>query len=298
MTSIPTSRPAAGPASLAAAPAPVRPGAAAHAIAWCYENLTALSSDLTPRPAINTLFHFLVSVCTAPGSPRHTSDTLTHPTIAPIIAPLRRLCSAAESALESHHAYRIAGRLDPPESFPYTSNYALLARLELHTLLGTPHPPPQDARVLFLGCGPMPLSVLSLAAIAPGWRFTGVDICPRAIDLARGVATVHGALAERCEWIVDDAEEPTEVDVGAFDIVFVAGLVEAKERVFKMVAARGRRGAAVVLRSARGLREVLYPAVDEEMVWQMGLEVVGVAHPEGEVVNSVLVARVPSGSRM
>ena len=50
-------------------------------------------------------------------------------------------------------------------------------------------------------------------------------------------------------------------------------------------------GALLLVRSARGLRTLLYPAVEPAAL--AGLDVLTTVHPTGEVINSVIVARTP-----
>ncbi|KAK6196900.1 hypothetical protein LQW54_011103 [Pestalotiopsis sp. IQ-011] len=82
-----------------------------------------------------------------------------------------------------------------------------------------------------------------------------------------------------------------------FDVVFLAALVGAsardKEDVVVAVARRMRPGALMVVRSAHGLRTVLYPVVDlsSDRLREV-LQVETVTHPYGKVVNSVIIARV------
>jgi nicotianamine synthase len=52
-------------------------------------------------------------------------------------------------------------------------------------------------------------------------------------------------------------------------------------------------GAALVVRSAHGARGFLYPVVDPEEIRRGGFDVLAVHHPEGEVINSVIIARKP-----
>jgi nicotianamine synthase len=48
-----------------------------------------------------------------------------------------------------------------------------------------------------------------------------------------------------------------------------------------------------VVRSAHGARGFLYPVVDPEEIRRGGFDVLAVHHPEGEVINSVIIARKP-----
>ncbi|KAL2145826.1 hypothetical protein VTI28DRAFT_6123 [Corynascus sepedonium] len=87
-------------------------------------------------------------------------------------------------------------------------------------------------------------------------------------------------------------------DLAEFDVVYLAALVGLsradKERIVLGVADRMRPGALLVARSAWGLRTCLYPEVDlaATAALRRRLECCVVVHPYGQVVNSVIVARV------
>ncbi|AEO57122.1 hypothetical protein MYCTH_2302937 [Thermothelomyces thermophilus ATCC 42464] len=87
-------------------------------------------------------------------------------------------------------------------------------------------------------------------------------------------------------------------DLAEFDVVYLAALVGLsradKERIVLAVAGRMRPGALLVARSAWGLRTCLYPEVDlaATPALRRRLECCVVVHPYGQVVNSVIVARV------
>ncbi|KAL2192127.1 Nicotianamine synthase [Thermothelomyces heterothallicus CBS 203.75] len=89
-----------------------------------------------------------------------------------------------------------------------------------------------------------------------------------------------------------------EEDLAEFDVVYLAALVGLsradKERIVLAVAGRMRPGALLVARSAWGLRTCLYPEVDlaATPALRRRLECCVVVHPYGQVVNSVIVARV------
>ncbi|KAF3016814.1 hypothetical protein E8E14_010316 [Neopestalotiopsis sp. 37M] len=94
-----------------------------------------------------------------------------------------------------------------------------------------------------------------------------------------------------------NAEAKSASGLGRFDVVFLAALVgvspREKEDIVISVARRMKSGALMVVRSAHGLRTVLYPEVDlsSERLRNV-LQVETITHPYGHVVNSVIIARV------
>ena len=252
--------------------------------------------SLSPSPEVNALFTALVTACI----PRSTVDVeRLGPELQAMRAGLIRLCADAEALLEAHYSDLLAGfdnPLDHLTLFPYFSNYLLLSELE-HGLLARHVPGPPPARVAFVGSGPLPLSSLVLAARhLPAAAFDNYDICGDANDRARRLVRADAALAARMAFRTSDVADVTR-DLAGYDVVFLAALVgmaaEEKARVVEHLGRHMAPGAALVVRSAHGARGFLYPVVDPEEIRRGGFDVLAVHHPEGEVINSVIIARKP-----
>jgi nicotianamine synthase len=225
--------------------------------------------SLSPSPEVNALFTDLVTACI----PRSTVDVeRLGPELQRMRAGLIRRCADAEALLEAHYSDLLAALEDNPLDhlplFPYLGNYLLLGELE-HGLLARHVPGPPPARVAFVGSGPLPLSSLVRA---------------------------DAALAARMAFRTSDVAHVTR-DLAAYDVVFLAALVgmaaEEKARVVDHLGRHMAPGAALVVRSAHGARAFLYPVVDPDEIRRGGFDVLAVHHPEGEVINSVIVARKP-----
>lgn len=252
------------------------------------------STDLRPGPVVDRAFGDLVGLCC------HPPEGCTGPVLdrlAPHLDALRALCAAGEGYLEQHWADRIAGAADPRaelERFPYLGNYHDLVQMELAALhaLGIPVP----RRAVVLGSGPLPLTGLVLAQ-EHGASVVHVDRDPAAVRAGAAVAAATGTGA-RVRSVVADLESPWPTSaltaaLGRADLVLVGALVgvdpAAKAAVTARLAAAVRPGTPLLVRSAAGLRTVLYPQVGAEDL--PGLEVLLEVHPHTDVVNSVLVAR-------
>ncbi|MEU4362441.1 nicotianamine synthase family protein [Promicromonospora sp. NPDC023987] len=243
-------------------------------------------SHLRPDPHTNALFGDLVqAILSAPD--RQAREILAHPEIESRRSAIRDLSARGETALEHAWAEHIATAPDPRAAlatFPYLDNYDRLTALEVRLLV---HAGGAPRSVAMLGCGPLPLSTLGYAD-ALGCPVVGLDRDPAAVDLARRVATRTGA--SRVQF-----EEADAADVGlmGYDAVVLAALVgetpSAKAAILHRVAGAMRPGAMLLARSARGLRGLLYPAVD--LGAMPGFEVLEVVHPTDDVINSVVVAR-------
>lgn len=266
-------------------------------IVWLHEQLSRVD-HLGPAPEVNALFQELVQVCL------HADDRTAPPVLADarirrLRPDLLRLCSQGESLLEQAWAHRVLAASDPwaeLSRFTYLENYQQLSRLEMHTLAGAGHVPRPGGRVCFLGGGPLPVSAL-LMHRELGAAVDVVDNEPQAADLARRLLNrlapspgLHVAQAD-----ATSAEDMAQLLAGC-DLVVVAALVghtrEQKRAVLRAVGRALDPGAYLVVRSAHGLRSLLYAVVEPgEVAEAAGCVPQVLVHPLSDVVNSVLVAR-------
>lgn len=252
------------------------------------------ATDLRPGPAVDAAFGELVGLCCHP--PEICTGTVLDRLAADLDA-LRALCAVGEGRMEEHWAGRIVAAADPRAElgrFPYLNNYHDLVRLELAALGAVGDPPPR--RVVVLGSGPLPLTGLVLAQ-RHGAAVLHVDRDPGAVRAGNAVVAATGGGA-RVRSLVADLESPRltpelAAELGRADLVLVGALVGAdadtKAEITARLAGVVRPGARLLVRSAAGLRTVLYPPVTAEDL--PGLEVLLEVHPRTDVVNSVLVAR-------
>jgi nicotianamine synthase len=266
-------------------------------IVWLHERLSRLGS-LAPGPDVNALFQELVRVCVN-ADDRAAPPVLADARIRRLRPDLLRLCSQGESLLELTWAHRVLAAADPGAElgrFTYLENYRQLSRLELHALRGAGHVPGPGSRVCFLGGGPLPVSAL-LMHRELGAPVDVADNEPRAAGLARRLLDrlapgpgLHVAQADAmC------AGDMAQLLAGC-DVVVVAALVGHtsgdKRAVLRAVGRALAPGAYLVLRSAHGLRSLLYAVVEPGDVTEAaGCVPQVLVHPLGDVVNSVLVAR-------
>ncbi|KAL2256461.1 hypothetical protein VTK26DRAFT_1629 [Humicola hyalothermophila] len=292
-------------------------------VQWLVRNIVGTHAellklpDLKPGKAINQLLGNLVSICSEIYDRDIVEKVLTNRQVLAILPSLRQICAEAESCLELHWVGHILeGQASPSSpdsvlarlhSFPYYANYEALTRLELCTILSATSP--SDAapcRVAFIGSGPLPLTSLCLLhalkedALVRGMSATArppvvlnIDHDPAAIAASLKLSLALGSASAGTKPLGQDQHQ----DLAEFDVVYLAALVGMsqleKEEIVLAVAGRMRRGALLVVRSAWGLRTCLYPEVDlatERLLER--LEVCVVMHPYGQVVNSVVVARV------
>jgi nicotianamine synthase len=266
-------------------------------IVWLHEQLSRLGS-LAPAPDVNALFRELVQVCVHADG-RTAPPVLADARIQRLRPDLLRLCAQGESLLEQAWAHRVLEAADPwaeLSRFTYLENYQQLSRLEMHTLAGAGHVPRPGGRACFLGGGPLPVSAL-LMHRELGAAVDVVDNEPQAADLARRllnrVAPGPGLYVAQAD--ATSAEDMAPLLAGC-DVVVVAALVghtpEQKRAVLRAVGRALDPGAYLVVRSAHGLRSLLYAVVEPgEVAEAAGCVPQVLVHPLTDVVNSVLVAR-------
>lgn len=199
------------------------------------------------------------------------------------------------------------------KEFPYFDNYVDLTIFELNNIMSaTSTVPPR--KFAFLGSGPMPLTSLCLLTalretgssiliraidgthdMAGPLEVYNIDRDANAIDLSKKLCGVLGPRAEGMRFVCDNAGSDG-YDLQTFDVVYMAALVgrsqKEKEEVMLNIARKMRPGALLVVRSAWNLKTCLYGEVDITSrrltnVLEPCLE----AHPYGQIVNSVIIAR-------
>jgi nicotianamine synthase len=259
----------------------------------------ALGAGLEPSGPVDRIFAGLVDLC-APGvdgAGAVLADTVLADTRVAAVAPrLRALCADGEYRLELAWARRVAAARDAESTvsaFPYWENYRALTALELHTAAGL-RTDPVPARICVLGSGPLPLTAL-LTARELGRPVDAVDVDPEATALAGDVLRrLPGGELVRPH-LADAQDFP---GVAEADLVVLAALVgpdpARKHAVIASVAERMRPGAVLLVRSAYGLRTLLYPPVGPADLAAAGagrLRLLAEVHPLHEVVNSLVVAQ-------
>lgn len=257
----------------------------------------AACRDLQPGPVVDAAFRRLVRLVV--DTPDERADAiLAHVALRDVADDLRSLCFEGEYQLEAAWALRIAESRDPVDEldrFPFAGNYRLLHAMEREAVERLAGAGGRAVRVAFVGSGPLPLTAFLLAG--EGVPVDNLDRDAAALALSRRVAGALGVTALGFGRM--DAGGGEGVDLAGHGLVILAALVGRtpgeKARVIAHLADAMAPGALLLVRSARGLRTLLYPAVDPGTL--AGLDVLGTVHPTGEVINSVIVARKPPKGR-
>jgi nicotianamine synthase len=261
-----------------------------------YQRLRAQDS-LAPSPTVDALFGDLVHAC-GYAADVDAAAVLADPRIRTLQPEFLHLCAEGETLLEQAWARRILAADDPhaeTAAFPYLDNYRHLTRMEIHALSGAGYRPQAGSRICFVGGGPLPLSAVFLHQEF-GIEVDVVDRDPDAVALSRDLVQrlVPGG---QVRVLAADATSVAAMAaaVAGCAVVVVAALV-GLDRAQKQTVLRGlgtlmAPGSHLVVRSAAGLRSLLYPVVNPQDVHEAQFTPEVLVHPLGEVVNSVLVAR-------
>jgi len=166
------------------------------------------------------------------------------------------------------------------EEFPYYDNYVDLTHMELSALSSVM--PESPSRIAFIGSGPLPLSTLCIldtlknlrqSQKLPNWsntpstsvKYPYILNVDRDLDATKLAISLCESLGKRTEGIYHQQTDATSHDLSLrnFHVVFLAALVgnsqEEKEVILMDIAGKMDVGSFVVIRTAHGLRTLLYP---------------------------------------
>lgn len=205
-----------------------------------------------------------------------------HPQISKVTPQLRVLCSTGEGKLEAFWADKIAHPTGNGEwlygamnllvlmpitaqltlnDFPYYDNYTELTRLELNHIRTANNTP---RTFVFLGCGPLPLTSFCIIDQLdhPDVSILNVDFSDTAIAKASALSRYIKYPEPSMSFCCDKAGG-TKHDLSDADVVYFAALVgssaQEKKVLLRSVVEVMKPGALLVIRTAWGLRKLLYP---------------------------------------
>ncbi|PZP39306.1 MAG: hypothetical protein DI585_04500 [Pseudomonas fluorescens] len=248
--------------------------------------------DLSPSPTINGLFNRLVGL-----TETSIAEETTHTIIAQlkddgILTRLHHICAHGEGKMEAYWAAKLAsGEQDIEDTlaeFPYYAEYEALAAKEIELLTQhAAHP----QRVLFVGSGPLPLSAYMMAKNFEV-KVDMLDIESHAHTCAMRWVT-HTPERRFLNCIHSDIRNVT--NFANYDAIFLAALAGVsateKQEILAHLAQHMHAGQALVVRSADGLRRILYQQLTEETLSDFTVHTTWKA--TGKVVNSVIIATKP-----
>ncbi|WP_211830694.1 nicotianamine synthase family protein [Kistimonas asteriae] len=252
-----------------------------------YRKISLLDS-LKPCQKVNTLFQELCFLVTKNYSSSLVENILNDSDIKSIIFDLHKLCAEGEYLLELHWSEKIALSSCPKEflkKFPYSENYYSLCRLEYHAMVASLGSKPE--KILFLGAGPLPLSVIIYSSFY-NLSCTLLDKSEEACSYAEVILSKLDVRVDNI--ICSDSEFYKSYD--NYDVIIFAALngINKKEKlnIACNVSENSSQDTLLLFRSSYDLRRLLYPEVnlDKLRFINKSLEI----NPFNHIINSIIIA--------
>jgi hypothetical protein len=197
------------------------------------------------------------------------------------LADSQLICGAEDSVLD------IVARL------PYWNIYMALVSEELSALrqLNRQAGQMEKSPIVFIGSGPMPLSPIILHLFGEV-EVICLEIDPAAYEASCSFLEKVGLKPKVRVILVNGAS----FDYSSYSRIFVASLVRNKRAVLEQIS-RTSTDPLVAVRTAEGMRQIMYEAIDELQLNKQGWRIIGRTSPDGNlVINSTLFLDRLSGS--
>ncbi len=235
--------------------------------------------NLKPSIVVNQVFDQLVAIIYH-HEKEHTEYQLEYVLyqLRSILPDLQYLCSQAEYELEKHWSKKIIDYPDAISKFSYYQHYQKLIAWEKQIANSI------DQKVLFIGAGPLPLSAML-------WNQNSknkIDCIDKDLEACQLGTACLGALNHELRYIWSDIYQHTQFN---YDLIILGALVgqnnEQKQIILNHIARHVKPQTKVLVRSSKGLRQLLYPALKTIKINQW--KVLSISHPADEIINSVVL---------
>jgi len=204
---------------------------------------------------------------------RQLQDKLSEAEFLAELGDSRRICESGDFVLETF------------TRLPNWNIYMALVSKELSTLRRFIREDSlaEKSAIVFVGSGPMPLSPIILHL------FGDVEVICLEMDTAAYDASSslleHLGLGTKVSVIMKNG---SDFDYSAYSRIFVASLVRNKQAVLEQIS-RTSPNPLVAIRTAEGMRQIMYEAVDESQLNKQGWRILGRTRPDDNlVINSTL----------
>lgn len=258
-------------------------------------NTLASQTDLSPNnPLINeSLSRYVGAIVEADEAIADKDRVLDDPFVRSKMPEMMNLLSRAEFAMEQYFAKLLAQDGPMPLSglrrFWYRANYEALVQNEVGgirsfakgtDILGDPRP------MAFVGSGPLPLSAVDYH-LQTGKPCVCIELDAQAVEDSRKLIANLGL----SDVIAVVRQDGSKTDYSPYSMIFVAALVENKDQVLDRIRDTASN-AMIGVRSADGLKKLLYTPVNITQVEQRGFAHCGTTHGTPEAVNSTCFFRM------
>lgn len=249
----------------------------------------ARETDLSPaNEAVTAMIDRLKHRLRMPYTPAEIQSVLRNEHIRRLHRELLVNLSEAESQTELFDARQLCrsgqSGLDMITRLSYWGIYEALVSRELDLLRRLSREQElSDAPAVFVGSGPLPLSAI-LLRLYSHMEVICLEIDAAACETSR--ALLHRLGLE--EHVVVLQQNGASFDYSPYRSVFVASLVTNKLQVLEQIR-RTRPDALVAVRTAEGMRQLMYETLDETLLQARGWDILERTSPqEGLVINSTL----------
>ncbi|MUT68240.1 nicotianamine synthase family protein [Paenibacillus sp. NEAU-GSW1] len=200
---------------------------------------------------------------------------------------LRDSLSEAEFLAELSDSWQIrksdGSVTDILSTLPYWNIYTALVSEELSMLRQIVRQDRSTDPIVFVGSGPMPLSPIILHL------FSNMEVVCLEMDADAYDASVslleHLGLGNKVTVVMTNG---SEFDYRSYNRIFVASLVRNKQAVLERIR-RTSLDPLVAVRTAEGMKQIMYEAIDESLLKNEGWRIVARTSPdENLVINSTL----------
>lgn len=111
-------------------------------------------------------------------------------------------------------------------------------------------PMKDDAKVLFIGCGSIPNTLISLAKMKK-WNLVGIDRDEKAVYNAKKILDMYGFKNVQIKHV-----DGRDVDLKDFDLIVVALGTEPKKDILERISANSKPGTYVLCRSTGSFSKI------------------------------------------
>lgn len=252
-------------------------------------NRLAAQKDLSPHNQVvnESLTHYVNAVVHADSRIEDKDRILNNDAVRDVTKPLRALLSRAEFAMEDYFAKLLLREGPMPESglskFWYRANYKALIDIEvdgLKNFFGEKDVFADPRPIAFVGSGPLPLSAIDIY-LTTGKHCTCIEMDPVAAKESRQL--IHNIGLSNAITVVQSNGK--DMNYAGYSVVFLAALAEGKGDMLKQIA-KTASDTIIGIRSADGLKKLLYAPVDIKKVEQASFSYRGTTIATDEVVNS------------
>lgn len=240
-------------------------------------------SDLRPNAQTNLVLTNLVESIVLNQDASRIKQFKKH-----TINKIRKISSNSETEMEIYWSKKISESKSPHDEmkkFPYIDNYIELTQRELELVRLSGLSLNQKSQVLVIGSGPLPLSAIELNHQTDA-KISQVDNSGPAINLSQKLCESIGM---KTKYYLNSGQDvKLKKD---YDLILIAALAgdstKAKQKILDNVLPNLSQNGRIILRSAIGMRELLYPGIKADRLKHVKKLVE--YHPQDYVINSVYI---------